>query len=289
MARARWRVLRKASGLTSLAGLGGEAARPAPRSRPRGGADPQVQDPGVAVLGRARLVGLEPGEHPVDDRLAPDAVVFEVGDRGVGQVARGQGLELPAAEVVDDQAVQDRPEVVAEAPLGVVGPGELVVQELDPELLEDLVGEVRVAELEPEVALDRVVIAADQVAHRGLALGARARGPSWTSRQSVCSSVSRSLPVLPSAPAVACPRSQPSRCTQSGSRCGAGSAGLGTAVGRHRPTASEAGPIGPVPRGTGPNRRGEAPASLLILRRVLRRSDTVAATLGARPHGRRGT
>ena len=90
--------------------------------------------------------------------------IVVVGADGVEQVAGGERLELAAPEVVDDQAMEDGPQVVAEPALVVVGPGELVGQQLGPELLEDLVGEVLVAELQPEVALDGVVIAADQLA-----------------------------------------------------------------------------------------------------------------------------
>ena len=61
------------------------------------------------------------------------------------------------------------PEVVAEPPLVVVGPGQFVGEELGPELLKDLVSEVLIAELEPQVALNSVMVPADQLAHGELA------------------------------------------------------------------------------------------------------------------------
>ena len=67
--------------------------------------------------------------------LAPDAVEILVGLGGVEQVAGGQRLELPGPEMVDDQPVEDRPQVVAEPSLVLVGAGELAGQQLGPELL----------------------------------------------------------------------------------------------------------------------------------------------------------
>jgi len=89
-----------------------------------------------------------------------------VGLRGVDQVAGRKLLHLAGAEVIDDEAVEDCPQVVPEAPLARVGAGKLVSQELGPELLFHLVREVLVAELEPEVALDGVVVARDELLHR---------------------------------------------------------------------------------------------------------------------------
>src|SRR4051794_38063211 len=65
--------------------------------------------------------------------------------------------------------MENGPHVVPESTLVAVCAGKLVSQELGPELLEDLVGEVGVAELQSEVALDRVVIATDELVHRRLA------------------------------------------------------------------------------------------------------------------------
>ncbi len=125
----------------------------------------------VAVFGDRDLVGFETGPDAFDDGLAPDAIVVGIGCGRIDEVAWGEGLEFAAAEVVDDEAVDDGAEVVAEAALGFVGAGEFVSEELCPEVLKDLVGEVGVAEFEFEVAFDGVVIAADEVAHGGLAGG----------------------------------------------------------------------------------------------------------------------
>ena len=108
--------------------------------------------------------------------LAPDAIEILVGLERVEQVAGRQRLELAAAEMVDDQAVQDRPQIVAKPSLALVGAGELAGQQLGPELLEDLVGEVSVANLQVDVPGDRVVVPADQLVHRRLAVRARACG-----------------------------------------------------------------------------------------------------------------
>ncbi len=138
--------------------------------------DAEVEDLGVAIFRGAGLVGFEAGPDASDDGLAPDAVVFLVGKRGVEEVAGGEGLVFAAAKVIDDQAMEDGSQVIAEAPLGVVGAGELVGQQLGPEFLEDLVGEVIVAEFETKVARDGVVVSTDEVAHGGLAFGAGSVG-----------------------------------------------------------------------------------------------------------------
>ena len=78
--------------------------------------------------------------------------------------------------MVDDQAVEDGAQIVAESALALVGAGELAGQQLGPELLEDLVGQVLVADLEVDVARDGIVIPADQLFHRRLALRARRVG-----------------------------------------------------------------------------------------------------------------
>ena len=103
--------------------------------------------------------------------LAPDAVEVLVGPAGVQQVAGREGLELAGAEVVDDQAVQDRAEIVAKPPLALVGAGQLAGQQLGPEFLEDLVGQMLVADLQVDVARDGIVVSADQLFHGRLALG----------------------------------------------------------------------------------------------------------------------
>ena len=73
--------------------------------------------------------------------------------------------------MVDDQAVQDRAEIVAKPALALVSAGELAGEQLGPEFLEDLVGEVLVPDFEMDVSCDGVVILADQIFHRRLALG----------------------------------------------------------------------------------------------------------------------
>ena len=56
-----------------------------------------------------------------------------------------------------------RSQVIAEPPLALVGPGQLAGQELGPEFLEDLVGQVLVADLQVDVSRDGIVVPADQV------------------------------------------------------------------------------------------------------------------------------
>ena len=81
LARARWRVLRNASGRTVRAGdlaeLLGDLL-----DRGLGMIAAELEDGGVAVLGRRRLVGLEPRPDALDHGLAPDAVEVLVGSAG---------------------------------------------------------------------------------------------------------------------------------------------------------------------------------------------------------------
>jgi hypothetical protein len=79
---------------------------------------------------------------------------------------------LSATKVVDDEPVQDGAQVVAKTAFIAVGPGEFVGEQLGPELLKDLIGEIAVAEFQAQIALDGVVVSADQFAHRRLAFGA---------------------------------------------------------------------------------------------------------------------
>lgn len=127
--------------------------------------DPKVEDSGVAIFGILGFVRIESGEDPFDNRLAPDPVVLGVGNGRIGEFAGGERLKFSTSEVIDDQAVKDGAQVVSEASLRVVGPGEFMVQELDPELLKDFVGEIRIAEFQAEVAFHGIVIATDQMAH----------------------------------------------------------------------------------------------------------------------------
>ena len=73
--------------------------------------------------------------------------------------------------MVDDQAMQDRAQIIAKTPLALVGPGKLAGQQLGPELLEDLVGQVFIPHLQVDITCDGVVILADQIFHRRLAFG----------------------------------------------------------------------------------------------------------------------
>ena len=78
--------------------------------------------------------------------------------------------------MVDDQAMKDGPHIVAKPSFVLVSAGEFVGEELGPELLEDLVGEVSVAELQAKIAFNGVVVAADQLQHRLLAVGSSGMG-----------------------------------------------------------------------------------------------------------------
>ncbi len=151
----------------------------------------QLQDGGVAVLGSGRLVGLQPRPDAIDDGLAPDMVEVLIRTAGVEQVAGRQGLVLAGPEPIDDQAVEHRPQVVPEATLALVRAGELSGEQLGPELLEDFVGQVLVADLEVNISSNRVVIAADQVLHGGVTLRARRVGA--TNRRPYCVDVGQPL------------------------------------------------------------------------------------------------
>ena len=93
LARARWRFLRKASGVDLGAGdfaeLHGDLL-----DRRLGEVAPELQHGGVAVLGCRRLVGLQPGPDSVDHGLPPDAVEILVRPGGIEQVAGGKRLQL---------------------------------------------------------------------------------------------------------------------------------------------------------------------------------------------------
>ncbi len=124
LARARWRFLRNASGVTCvsdhLAELRGDLV-----DRRLGEVSPQLEDGGVAVLGGGGLIGFQPGPDAVDHGLAPDAVEILIGSSGIEQIAGRQWLKLPRSEMIDDQAMEHGPQVISESPLALVGAGEL--------------------------------------------------------------------------------------------------------------------------------------------------------------------
>ena len=172
LARARWRFLRNASGVTcvriispSLAAISSMDALGKSRL--------QLKNGGVAVLGCGRLIGFQPGPDAIDHGFAPDPVEIFVGPSGIEQVAGGKRLKLPRPEVVDDQAVEDGSQVISKSPFALVGSGQLAGQQLGPELLQDLVGQVLVANLQVDVSCHGVVIPADELLHGRLAFGGR--------------------------------------------------------------------------------------------------------------------
>lgn len=122
----------------------------------------ECEDGVVSVVGREDFEGFESGTDAGEDGLAPGGVVFAVGDGGVDEVLGGEGSGFAFAVVVDDESVDDGSDVVAEASLGLVGSGEFAFDDLGPELLSDLVGEVAVAEFGGEVVFDGVVISSDE-------------------------------------------------------------------------------------------------------------------------------
>src|SRR5262249_54347877 len=91
-------------------------------------------------------------------------------------IAGGEGLQLAGAEVVNDQAVEHGAQVIAKSPLAPVRAGQLAGQELGPELLEDLVSQVFVADLQVDISGDGIVIPVDELLHRGVALGGGGMG-----------------------------------------------------------------------------------------------------------------
>ena len=71
--------------------------------------------------------------------------------------------------MVDDQPVEHRSQVISKSPFALVGPGQLAGQELGPELLKDLVGQMLVADLQVDVSCHGIVIPPDKFLHRRLA------------------------------------------------------------------------------------------------------------------------
>ena len=89
LGRARWRVLRNASGVTGselLAKLRGQLLDRRPWAAPT-----ELEHGVVAVLGRVDLVRLEPRHGALDHDLAPDAVIIGVRAGLVEQVAGRAG------------------------------------------------------------------------------------------------------------------------------------------------------------------------------------------------------
>ena len=137
---------------------------------------PELEDGRVAVLGGAGLIGLEPRPDPLEDGLTPDPVEILVGLGGVEQVARRERLELPGPEMIDDQAVEDGPEVVAEPPLVLSAPASLSVSSLVQNSWRTSSARCLSRTLRWMYRVDRVVVPADQLAHRRLAFRARRVG-----------------------------------------------------------------------------------------------------------------
>ena len=119
----------------------------------------------------ASNVSSRPQTRRISD-FAPDPIVVLVAIARIDEIDRRQGLKLAAPEMVDDQAVEHGAEVVAKPPFGFVRPCQFVGEQLGPEVLENLIRQVRVAHLQANVPLDGIVIATDQVAHGRLPSGA---------------------------------------------------------------------------------------------------------------------
>ncbi len=154
LARARWRFLRNASGRDwrsdHLAELGGDLVDGC-----LGEVAPQLQDGGVPVLGRGGLIGFQPGPDASDHGLSPDAVEILIGSSRIEKIAGRQRLKLARPEVVDDEPVEHGPQVISESPFALVGTGQFAGQELGPELLKNLVGQMLVADFQMDVSWSR--------------------------------------------------------------------------------------------------------------------------------------
>jgi hypothetical protein len=148
-------------------------------------AQPGGQPPGHLIRPQAIVLGPE-AEHHVERRAvrrlrllqrppgagqefvppAAQELLFGVGRARVGDthgvLAQGQWLPSPAAVVMGHQAEQGGFEVVAEAALPGVGPPEAAAEELEGELLEQLVGRVRVTQRPEQVAAHGPAVALQQ-------------------------------------------------------------------------------------------------------------------------------
>ena len=103
-----------------------------------------------AILGCIGLVGLEPRRRHRLIRPSRQMPSYSAsGFASSSRLSEAGGSSSLFPEVLDDDAMQDGTEIIAEAPRVGAGLGERVRQEPGPELLEDLVGEVSIPQLQP--------------------------------------------------------------------------------------------------------------------------------------------
>ena len=105
--------------------------------------------------------GWRPGRFPACDQTRWITVSRQTrsksssGRAESSKIARRKGLELPRPEVVDDEAMEHGSQIVSEPPFALVGSGQFAGQELGPELLKHLVGEMLIADLQVDVFVSR--------------------------------------------------------------------------------------------------------------------------------------
>src|SRR5262249_10860610 len=114
----------------------------------------------------------ESGPNSVDHGFAPDAVEIGIRPGGIQQVAGWKRLELARSEMVNDQPMKHRSEVIAKATLALVGSCKLAGQQLGPKFLKHLIGQVLIPNLQVNVSRHGIMVSIDKLLHGRLALGA---------------------------------------------------------------------------------------------------------------------